>query len=101
MKISKRFRERIASLSTGNSNPTFAGGRAPHYDEVSHWFRCLCRVLTVGGYEPLSGVPSVFNREGRDIVRFASVTDPSQEGRVWWTYYRMESGRWEIICYIG
>ena len=102
MAISKKLRERVSGLSTGNANPSFAGGRAPYYNDVAHWHRCLCRILKEGGYEPIGDMPTIHTQKGRGAIHFVSVTGPSKGGSVWFTWYRMTpSNGWEIICYVG
>ena len=103
MAISKKLRERVSGLSTGNANPSFAGGRAPYYNDVAHWHRCLCRILKEGGYEPVGDMPTAHTQVGQGAIWFQSITSPHQEQRVvWFTWYQMIiTSHWEIICYVG
>lgn len=83
----KKLREEVASLSSGR-----------YYDEISHWFDLLDQVvqnfsdgcLTLG-----CDCPQVYNNSGSSMIRIGD-----SELFVWWSWYRMPSGRWEIVCYL-
>jgi hypothetical protein len=82
----------VAEISTGGKN-----GR--YYDEISHWYCLLDNVVqnancTMSVYE----YPKVYNAEGRGLLEF--VDDEYKVYQILWTYFRMSSGRWEIICYV-
>jgi hypothetical protein len=83
----KKLREEVASLSSGR-----------YYDEISHWFDLLDQVvqnfsdgcLTLG-----CDCPQVHNDSGSSMIRIGD-----SELFVWWSWYRMPSYRWEIVCYL-
>ena len=106
-----QMREAVASLSTGTLNPTFAGGRAPHYDEFSHWWDRLVETLLARGFEPDHEMPTPHSGDGRGIVRCRKIEANPPGGwdqrpiddTPWIAYmwYRMDTThRWEIICYV-
>ena len=82
----KILREKIAGLSSG-----------VYYDSIFQFFATLDGVLLANNCVMDPEYPQVYNDEGRNILKF-NVGD--QEFQVFWTYYRMQSGRWEIICYM-
>lgn len=82
----KQLRDSIASLSSGR-----------YYDEVYHWYSWLCDILRNFGITSVDDCPQIFNNEGRQVTRFM---DGDVQKSVFWTYYRMQSGRWEIVCYL-
>jgi hypothetical protein len=85
----KILREKIAGLSSG-----------VYYDEVYHWYSKLKDILVEQfGVAYIDDCPQIYNDEGRQVTNF---TDPNTQMSycVFWTYFRMQSGRWEIICYL-
>lgn len=76
----------IASLSTGK-----------YYKRVGEWYEML--KTTLEKYNcVLSEMPTIHTREGSAYIEFFCPFN-KQEGVIYFTWYRMESGNWEIICY--
>lgn len=100
MKISRKASRDVAALSSSTLNPKFAGGKAPYYERVSHWYNELTEVLFDHGFTA-EECPPIYYEEGRGRVYFTS-WDDDLNGRweVFFTWYTMPSGRVEIICYI-
>jgi hypothetical protein len=83
----RKLREKVASLSSGR-----------YYDQIAHWFDLLDQVVQdVSDGELGMGdrYPSVFNSEGYMMTQIGD-----SDLYVWWSYYRMPSNRWEIVCYL-
>ena len=83
----KTLREKIASLSSGS-----------YYDEISHWFDLLDQVVQNYSDGLLSlgrDCPQVYNDSGSSMLRIGD-----SELFIWWSWYKMPSGRWEIVCYL-
>ena len=87
-KQEKQLRDKIASMSSGCL-----------YEEIYHWYSWLVDVLIQFGITSVDDYPQIHNDEGRQVTNF---TDPNTQMSycVFWTYFRMQSGRWEIICYL-
>jgi len=86
------IREEVASLSSG-----------AYYEQKSHWVDKLSVILDNHGLI-LDGEPVMLGDEGRscmDIVEITTVRDTPTVGCVHFTWYRMPSFNWEIICYIS
>ena len=92
MKVSKakqtKFREEVARLSTGH-----------YYKSVHQWYARLCECLHRHNCKVISECPQVYNQEGRAVIRFQN-EDGTETEQVFWTWYRMPSSNWEIICYV-
>lgn len=84
--------KKIASLSSGR-----------YYNQIADWFDLLDQVVQeVGcGEIHLDDCPQVFNSEGNGIIRLPYPFGLGDSDlQVYWSWYRMPSGRWEIICYL-
>jgi hypothetical protein len=116
------LREGVASLSTGNQNPDFQGGRAPYYSTPQDWWVYLATVCRNEGslYPPNEwatgpwvrpeAMPDIHCQDGYSTIPLwkgvfdadgHAVDPPEQVGQVWFSWHRMQSGNWEIICYIA
>ena len=73
------------------------GGEAPYYRGVEHWFYSLLGGLKVTGVRVLSECPEFPQAEGDGRL---IVTNGKEEMYIYYTFYRMQSGRWEVICYL-
>jgi len=84
-----RVREEVAGLSTGT-----------YYTQFSHWVGALGAVLDKHRLQLSMGVETPYNEDGSGMREIIS---PSEEvvGFLWFSYHRMQSGNWEIICYIA
>lgn len=81
------LREKIAGLSSGR-----------YYDQIADWFDLLDQVVqsvSDGELEMGDSYPSVFNSDGTMMTQIGD-----SNFFVYWSYHRMQSGRWEIICYL-
>ena len=84
----------VANLSTGNQPNQY-------YDEVSHWWERLLAALLEHNLEPVCiDCPQVYNGEGAAHVTLQTIGGIEVDSRLRWTWYRMPSGRWEIISYL-
>jgi len=85
----------VSDLSSGSPH-----GR--YYDEVSHWWVALTSVLRdyYDGLTPCVDCPVFYNNEGRGSVMLQDAEGNESPKRVVYTYYRMQSGRWEIVAYV-
>lgn len=73
----------IAGLSTG-----------VYYERPEVWYEQL--KLTLAKYECVAGpMPEIHTREGKALISYSGRT----EGNIFFTWYQMSSGNWEIICY--
>lgn len=87
----KILREKIAGLSSG-----------VYYDSIFRFFSTLDGLL-LSNYCHLtcgSDYPQVYNDSGRLNVDFTKGFCGEESYRVFVSYYRMPSGRWEIVCYL-
>lgn len=80
----KGLRELVAGLSSGR-----------YYDEIVHWFDLLVKTVERYGLTIDQDCPQVYNDSGSSMIRIGD-----SELFVWWTWYRMPSYRWEIVCYL-
>lgn len=80
------LRNRIAKLSTG-----------PYYDEFSHWWEAARDVLTEDGYYVMGDCPNIYVDAGRGYLNFCR---DDIDANIFYTWYKMPSGRYEVICYI-
>jgi len=79
----------VANLSTGNRPNQY-------YDEISHWWDAVVKVLEDAGIPPIpADCPAIYNDEGRWNVPLENTNST-----LVFTWYRMPSFRWEIICYL-
>jgi len=86
--LNRAFREEVAGLSSGR-----------YYDEVSHWYNALLGIFDRYGCEAYTSIcPQVYNNDGSFHVCFDDVNGKTRS--VYVTYHRMQSFRWEIICYV-
>lgn len=82
----KKLREKVAALSSGRYYPTLWA-----------WQLDLIQVLTDFGFTLDNSAPfQVYNDEGKGTLRVAG----EEETRVFFTWYRMPSFNWEIVCYL-
>lgn len=89
-KIEKKLRNAIASLSTG-----------VYYDEISGWYNRLSTLLGEYGFIPSDECPTVYNDGGHATMGIADPQTGEEVGYIWWSWYRMPSFRWEVICYVS
>jgi hypothetical protein len=81
------IRNRVSSFSSG-----------PHYyNRVEDWYWRVSDVLREEGYYVTSECPAIHVREGRAYMTF---TRDGQDGHVVFTWYEMDSGRYEVVGYI-
>lgn len=75
--------EKIASL-----------GQNQYYDEIVDWYRELVHILSKNEChtEPL---PDIHSDKGKGFIAFTG----KEEGQVFFTWYKMPPGRFEIVCY--
>jgi len=85
--LNRAFREEAAGLSSGK-----------YYDEIHEWYSVLLMVLNKYGFDTNQECPQVYNCQGRSVVYFED--DNGKCHQIFWTYYRMQSFRWEIVCYV-
>ena len=88
-----RMREWFAGLSTGSGK---------YYETIYEWWDIARGILRAYGLDwAYDWCPQVFTDEGRGLLAL-SLIDGGEElnTQVFWTWHRMDSGRWEIICYL-
>jgi hypothetical protein len=90
MKIGRPMRKAVASTSTGE-----------YYHSVASWFSLLEIVLGRFGYITQDeNFPQVHTNEGYAILNIHPEDNPNEVAHVWWSWYRMPSGNWEVVCYV-
>ena len=90
MTIKKKLRNRIADLSSG---PVY-------YDEVSDWHVLVKYVLRDFGLSfRRDQTPDIHGNEGRGLLAIEDEFGVTVS-HLCFTWYRMQSGRWEIINYL-
>ena len=68
-----------------------------YYDEVSHWWEKVDSLLVEAGHPPVvADCPCIYNDDGR-----WNVVLENTDSVLVFTWYRMPSMRWEIICYLS
>ncbi|MHC4301777.1 MAG: hypothetical protein ACYS7Y_31300 [Planctomycetota bacterium] len=87
--------QHVTGLSSSTRNPAFDGGVAPYYDTMKHWYDILCLVLHSQGVRPVTDVSHIHSDEGYDTMEYTG----KKSGTIFFTWYRMTSGRLEIVCY--
>lgn len=81
----KDLRNQIANLSSGR-----------YYDQIFHWFDLVVKTAArFGLIIDEQDCPQVYNDSGSSMIRIGD-----SELFIWWSWYKMPSGRWEIICYL-
>lgn len=83
MKTTQKFTEALASTSTGR-----------YYKSVAEWWDAVLTICRAFNVEVTADYPHVYNDNGRSIIAL--------NGKIslFWTWYRMPSFNWEIICYV-
>lgn len=82
-------RNAVSSLSSG-----------AYYERPRHWWEKLCDTLQKYGYDLNDDdFPVFYSEEGRGSVSISK--EGEEAGRVIFTWYRMPSFNWEIICYLA
>jgi hypothetical protein len=90
MKISRKMRQKVAETSTGE-----------YYRSVASWWSLLEIVLGEFGYITQDvNFPQIHTDAGYSLLTIHPEDNPDQLAYIWWSWYRMPSGNWEIICYI-
>lgn len=89
-KIEKKLRNAIASLSTG-----------VYYEHFHTWYEALEQLLGEYGFTPQEDYPAIYNDEGRDSMGVVDPQTGEEVGYIWYSWYRMPSSRWEVICYVA
>lgn len=90
MRARHPLRSAVANISSGR-----------YYKSISEWFCLISNTLEKHGcvlsefdYE----CPQVYNDEGQSKITFTD--NRGQVCYIHWTWYRMPSFNWEIICYV-
>lgn len=69
-------------------------GEKFYFDKVQSWYKQLCLILTEHKCEA-GPLPDIHSDSGRGFVEFTG----KHEGQVFFTWHKMPSGRYEVICY--
>jgi hypothetical protein len=69
-------------------------GDKVYFDRVETWYKLLCQILEKHHCVP-SPLPEIHTYKGRGFVEFTG----RENGQVYFTWYKMPSGRYEIVCY--
>jgi len=91
-RMTTKLRNAIAALSTG--------GVGTYYASPGEFFTRLEWVLREGGfeYEDLAH-PTIHTNEGRGLLPVCLLGMDTPLFSVAFTWYRMPSGNWEVVCY--
>ena len=95
-KMTRKLRNEIATLSTG--------GVGTYYDSPGKFFSRLWGVLgnhdleNENTREMEDENPPIHTSEGRGRVTVVNRGMDTPLFDVWYTWYRMPSGRWEFVC---
>ena len=86
------IRKQVAALSTG-----------VYYDNFQQWATLLAQVCQQHGLKVFGGVDTPHNHTGCGIAYLVEDVESPERGvgQIWFSYYRMPSSRWEIVCYIA
>ncbi len=92
MAMTQKTRNAIASLSTGGVNT--------YYPSTEEFFTRLEWVLRENGFAP-EGLthPLIHTSEGRGRLPVVMIGGDQPLFDIMYTWYRMPSGNWEMICY--
>ena len=74
------------------------GSEAPYYGCVEQWFYALLGGLKVNNIVMMSYCPQFPQNEGSGHLIIN--VHGREELYIFYSYYKMPSGRWEIICYL-
>jgi hypothetical protein len=75
------------------------GSEAPYYGRVEEWFYPLKYSLQKVGVVILSECPT-FGPDPEGGDGYLSITNGKEDLYIFYTYYPMSSGRWEVVCYL-
>jgi hypothetical protein len=73
------------------------GSEAPYYERVEHWFHSLSGGLKVINVIMMSVCPIFTQNEGCGHL---IINTGREEEYIHYSYYKMPSGKWEIVCYL-
>jgi len=101
IRVGHPIREEVASLSTG-----------VYYPQFVDWIEKIERILQkyrLSAYNSLDfplheGLDTPHTRDGHTLMPIYQTdggTHPPTVGNLWYSWHRMESGNWEIICYLA
>jgi len=93
-KLSTKARNAIASLSTG--------GMGTYYPSPAAFFIRLAWVLRDNGFvatQMEEDTPLIHTNDGRGRVEVTPLGIDTPLFDVVYTWHRMESGNWEMVCY--
>lgn len=65
-----------------------------YYYNLNAWYEALKATLAKHGCEP-EPMPPVHTHKGKAFIDFSG----RFEGSVFFTWYRMPSSNWEVVCY--
>jgi len=82
-----KLSEEIATLSSGTG---------PYYERIEDWYEALKIILQKHECFP-NILPEIHTNEGRGFVEFTG----TRNGQIYFTWYKMPSGRFEVICYLS
>ena len=73
------------------------GSEAPYYGRVEEWFYPLKHALLGVGVVTMTECPQFGDREGQGYLQ---INNGKEDMNIFFCWYKMESGRWEIVCYL-
>jgi hypothetical protein len=94
VKVSQVTRNSIASLSTG--------GAGSYYQHPSHWWNRLTAILESEGLKPMLDMPIWYTDDGHATMALETLSGEGVDNVVLcFSWHRMQSYNWEIICYLS
>lgn len=91
VKVSTKTRNSIASLSSG-----------VYYQHPSHWWGRLVAILENEGLKPSFDMPVFYSEDGHATMGLETLSGEGVDNTVlWFSWHRMTSYNWEVVCYLS
>jgi len=92
-----------AQMSTFPAMVSSTSTTSEYYATPNDWYRRLTRVL-VSFNKILAPMPEIHTQQGRGTLTYESVPGKTggnapRSGKIAFTWYKMVSGNWEMVCY--
>lgn len=65
-----------------------------YFDEMADWYRELQWVLSKHECRP-GPMPEIHCDKGNAFIEY----EGKENGQIYFSWYKMPSGRWEVVCY--
>ena len=90
-RVSTKTRNSVASLSSG-----------VYYQHPSHWWNRLTAILESEGLTPSFAMPVFYSEDGRATMVLETLSGEGVDNTVLcFSWHRMASYNWEIVCYLS